>query len=191
MNMVKTESSQKLKTGQKAPDFNLLGIDGKSYSLNDFNSKTLLIIFMCNHCPFVKARIKDIVDLQSHFTKDKLLIVGINSNDPQYEEEGFENMKRFSQEYKMNFPYLFDETQKIAKTYGAVCTPDPYLFDGEKRLVFHGKINDASNPDSTPTRDIMKENIEKVLRDEKIVRDFDPSIGCSIKWKAKTGLSFI
>ncbi len=184
MNMVKTESSQKLKTGQKAPDFNLLGIDGKLYSLNDFNSKTLLIIFMCNHCPFVKARIKDIVDLQSHFTKDKLLIVGINSNDPQYEEEGFENMKKFSQEYKMNFPYLFDETQKIAKTYGAVCTPDPYLFDGEKRLVFHGKINDASNPDSTPTRDIMKENIEKVLRDEKIVRDFDPSIGCSIKWKA-------
>jgi len=184
MNMVKTESSQKLKTGQKAPDFNLSGIDGKLYSLNDFNSKTLLIIFMCNHCPFVKARIKDIVDLQSHFTKDKLLIVGINSNDPQYEEEGFENMKKFSQEYKMNFPYLFDETQKIAKTYGAVCTPDPYLFDGEKRLVFHGKINDASNPDSTPTRDIMKENIEKVLRDEKIVRDFDPSIGCSIKWKA-------
>ena len=184
MNMVKTESSQKLKTGQKAPDFNLLGIDGKLYSLNDFNSKTLLIIFMCNHCPFVKARIKDIVDLQSHFTKDKLLIVGINSNDPQYEEEGFENMKKFSQEYKMNFPYLFDETQKIAKTYGAVCTPDPYLFDGEKRLVFHGKINDASNPDSTPTRDIMKENIEKVLRDEKIVEDFDPSIGCSIKWKA-------
>jgi peroxiredoxin len=184
MNMVKTESSQKLKTGQKAPDFNLIGIDGKLYSLNDFNSKTLLIIFMCNHCPFVKARIKDIVDLQSHFTKDKLLIVGINSNDPQYEEEGFENMKKFSQEYKMNFPYLFDETQKIAKTYGAVCTPDPYLFDGEKRLVFHGKINDASNPDSTPTRDIMKENIEKVLRDEKIVRDFDPSIGCSIKWKA-------
>jgi len=184
MNMVKTQSSQTLKTGQKAPDFNLIGIDGKLYSLNDFNSKTLLIIFMCNHCPFVKARIKDIVDLQSHFTKDKLLIVGINSNDPQYEEEGFENMKKFSQEYKMNFPYLFDETQKIAKTYGAVCTPDPYLFDGEKRLVFHGKINDASNPDSTPTRDIMKENIEKVLRDEKIVRDFDPSIGCSIKWKA-------
>jgi peroxiredoxin len=184
MNMVKTESSQKLKTGQKAPDFNLIGIDGKLYSLNDFNSKTLLIIFMCNHCPFVKARIKDIVDLQSHFTKDKLLIVGINSNDPQYEEEGFENMKKFSQEYKMNFPYLFDETQKIAKTYGAVCTPDPYLFDGEKRLVFHGKINDAINPDSTPTRDIMKENIEKVLRDEKIVREFDPSIGCSIKWKA-------
>ena len=184
MNMVKTESSQKLKTGQKAPDFNLIGIDGKLYSLNDFNSKTLLIIFICNHCPFVKARIKDIIDLQSHFNKDELRIVGINSNDPNYEEEGFENMKKFSKEYKVNFPYLIDETQEIAKTYGAVCTPDPYLFDGEKRLVFHGKINDANNPDSKPTVDIMKENIQKVLRDEKIVKDFDPSIGCSIKWKA-------
>lgn len=183
MNMVKTESSQKLKTGQIAPDFNLIGIDGKLYSLNDFNSKTLLIIFMCNHCPFVKARIKDIIDLQSHFTKDELRIVGINSNDPNYEEEGFENMKKFSREYKVNFPYLIDESQETAKTYGAVCTPDPYLFDEEKRLVFHGKINDANSPDSKPTLDIMKENIQKVLRDEKIVKDFDPSIGCSIKWK--------
>lgn len=184
MNMVKTESSKNLKTGQKAPDFNLIGVDGKLYSLTDFNSKTLLVIFMCNHCPFVKASIKDIIDLQSHFKEDELRIVGINSNDPEYEEEGFENMKKFAHEYKINFPYLIDETQEIAKTYGAVCTPDPYLFDMEKRLVFHGKINDANNPESKPTRDIMKENIQKVLMDEKIVKDFDPSIGCSIKWKS-------
>ena len=183
MNMVKTESSQKLITGQKAPSFNLIGVDGKLYSLNDFNSKTLLIIFICNHCPFVKARIKDIIDLQSSFNKEDLQIVGINSNDPNYEEEGFENMKKFSNEYNLNFPYLIDESQEIAKTYGAVCTPDPYLFDKKKRLVFHGKINDASSPDSKSTRDIMKENIQKVLKDEKILKDFDPSIGCSIKWK--------
>ena len=183
MNMVKTESSQKLITGQKAPGFNLTGVDGKLYSINDFNSKTLLIIFICNHCPFVKARITDIIDLQSSFNKEDLQIVGINSNDPNYEEEGFENMKKFSNEYNLNFPYLIDETQEIAKTYGAVCTPDPYLFDKEKRLVFHGKINDASSPDSKPTRDIMKENIQNVLKDEKILKDFDPSIGCSIKWK--------
>ncbi len=181
--MVKTESSQKLITGQKAPGFNLIGVDGKLYSINHFNSKTLLIIFICNHCPFVKAKIKDIIDLQSSFNKEDLQIVGINSNDPNYEEEGFENMKKFSNEYNLNFPYLIDETQEIAKTYGAVCTPDPYLFDKEKRLVFHGKINDASSPDSQPTRDIMKENIQNVLKDEKILKDFDPSIGCSIKWK--------
>lgn len=183
MNMVKTESSQKLITGQKAPAFHLRSVDGKHYSLNDFNSNTLLIIFICNHCPFVKARIKDIIDLQSSFNKEDLRIVGINSNDPNYEEEGFENMKKFSNEYNLNFPYLIDETQEIAKKYGAVCTPDPYLFDKEKRLVFHGKINDASDPESEPTRDIMKENIQKVLKDEKILKDFDPSIGCSIKWK--------
>src|SRR5215207_4511969 len=182
--MVKTESSQILKTGYKAPDFNLIGVDGKMYSLNDFNSTTLLVIFICNHCPFVKARIKDIINLQNKFNVKELQIVGINSNDPNYEDEGFENMKKFSKEYNLNFPYLIDETQEIAKSYGAVCTPDPFLFDGEKRLVFHGKINDAKTPDSTPTRQIMKENIQKVLRDEKIVKDFDPSIGCSIKWKS-------
>ena len=183
MIMVKTESSQILKIGKKAPDFNLIGVDGKMYSLNNFNSKTLLIIFICNHCPFVKARMNDIINIQNKFNVKELQIVGINSNDPNYEEEGFENMKKFSQEYKVNFPYLIDETQETAKTYGAVCTPDPYLFDEEKRLVFHGKINDANSPDSKPTLDIMKENIQKVLRDEKIVKDFDPSIGCSIKWK--------
>ena len=182
--MVKTESSQRLKTGEKAPDFNLIGIDGKLYSLNDFNSKTLLIIFISNHCPFVKARIRDIIDLQYKFNNDELQIVGINSNDPNYEGEGFDNMKKFSKENNFTFPYLIDETQEIAKTYGAVCTPDPYLFDQEKKLVFHGKINDADNPEKASTRAIMRENIQKLLKDEKIVNDFDPSIGCSIKWKS-------
>lgn len=182
--MVKTESSQRLKTGEKAPDFNLIGIDGKLYSLNDFNSKTLLIIFISNHCPFVKARIRDIIDLQNKFNNDELRIIGINSNDPNYEGEGFDNMKKFSKEYNIPFPYLLDETQEIAKKYGAVCTPDPYLFDKEKKLVFHGKINDGDNPEKVSTRAIMRENIEKLLKDEKILNDFDPSIGCSIKWKS-------
>jgi len=182
--MVKTESSQRLKTGEKAPDFNLIGIDGKLYSLNDFNSKTLLIIFISNHCPFVKARMRDIIDLQYKFNNDELQIVGINSNDPNYEGEGFDNMKKFSNEYNITFPYLIDETQEIAKAYGAVCTPDPYLFDQQKKLVFHGKINDADSPEKTSTKAIMNENIQKILKNEKIVKDFDPSIGCSIKWKS-------
>ena len=172
--MVKTESIQILKTGDRAPDFNLIGVDGKMYSLNDFNSKTLLVIFICNHCPFVKARINDIIDLQ---------IIGINSNDPNYDDEGFENMKKFSKEYNLNFPYLIDETQEIAKSYGAVCTPDPFLFDHERKLVFHGRLNDAMTPESQPSRQIMEENIEKVLNGEHMEKDFDPSLGCSIKWK--------
>lgn len=182
--MVKTESSQILKTGYSAPDFRLIGVDGKMYSLNDFNSKTLLVIFICNHCPFVKARINDIIDIQNKFKVKELQIIGINSNDPNYEEEGFENMKKFSKEYNLNFPYLIDETQEIAKLYGAVCTPDPFLFDQERKLVFHGRINDAMTPESHPSRLIMEENIKKALNGEQIENDFDPSIGCSIKWKS-------
>ena len=181
--MVKTESSQILKIGKKAPDFNLIGVDGKMYSLNNFNSKTLLIIFICNHCPFVKARMNDIINLQNKSNVKELQIVGINSNDPNYDDEGFENMKKFSKEYNLNFPYLIDETQEIAKLYGAVCTPDPFLFNHERQLVFHGRINDAMTPESHPTRQIIEENIQKILKGEKIERDFDPSIGCSIKWK--------
>ncbi len=181
--MVKTESSQILKIGNKAPNFHLIGVDGKIYSLNDFNSKTLLIIFICNHCPFVKARINDIVNLQNKFDVKELQIVGINSNDPNYEDEGFENMKKFNNEYNLNFPYLIDETQEIAKLYGAVCTPDPFLFDHERKLVFHGRINDSMTPESEPTKQIMEENIQRILDGKPIEKNFDPSIGCSIKWK--------
>ena len=181
--MAKTLSSQKLVAGSLAPDFYLKGVDNKMYSLNDFKSKSLLIIFICNHCPYVKARIKDIINLQSKFNKEDLQIVGINSNDPEYEGEGFDNMINFSKEYSLNFPYLLDETQKIAKEYGAVCTPDPFLFNADKKLVFHGKINDALEPNSTPTYNTMEENIKKLLNDQMIEKEFDPSIGCSIKWK--------
>jgi peroxiredoxin len=184
VNMVKTVSSQVLNTGEKSPDFKLKGVDNKIYSLKDFDSsKSLLVVFICNHCPYVKARIGDIVNLQSMFKSSELQVVGINSNDPNYEGEGFDNMIKFAREYKLNFPYLIDDTQLMAKAYGAVCTPDPFLFDQERRLVFHGRINDALEPEMTPKVFVMENNVRKVLRGEKIEKDFDPSIGCSIKWK--------
>ena len=184
VNMVKTVSSQVLNTGEKSPDFKLKGVDNKIYSLKDFDSsKSLLVVFICNHCPYVKARIGDIVNLQSMFKSSELQVVGINSNDPNYEGEGFDNMIKFAREYKLNFPYLIDDTQLMAKAYGAVCTPDPFLFDQERRLVFHGRINDALEPEMTPKIFVMENNVRKVLRGEKIEKDFDPSIGCSIKWK--------
>ena len=180
--MPKTESAQKLNTGDLAPQFSLKGIDEKKYTLNDFKSKALLIVFMCNHCPYVKARIKDIIEIQSKFNEKELCIVGINSNDPNYPDEGFENMKEFSKQYNMNFHYLIDEKQNIAKDYGAVCTPDPFLFNKDRKLVFHGKINDATNPEMSPKINIMEKNVKRILNDEIIEKDFDPSIGCSIKW---------
>src|ERR671917_2335433 len=90
--MVKTPSSQTLKTGQNAPDFKLRGVDDKTYALHDFTSKSLLIVFICNHCPYVKARIGDIINLQSRFNASELQVIGINSNDPNYKDEGFDNM---------------------------------------------------------------------------------------------------
>jgi peroxiredoxin len=181
--MVKTASSpQILKVADKAPDFSLKGVDGRRHSLQDYKSKTTLIIFICNHCPYVKARIGDIIELQSKFKPSELQVIGINSNDPNYKDEGFENMERFAKEYKLNFPYLIDDSQDVARAYGAVCTPDPFLFL-EGRLAFHGKINDALEPDSKPKIPIMENNVRKLLRGERLDKEFDPSIGCSIKWK--------
>ena len=181
--MAKTLSSQVLKTGEKAPVFQLKGVDGKMYSLEDFNSKSVLVVFICNHCPYVKARINDLTDLQNKFTSSELRVVGINSNDPDYEGEGFDNMVKFAQEYNLNFPYLIDDTQRIAKQYGAVCTPDPYLLDQHKKLVFHGRINDAMEPEAIPKVPVMENNIRRILKGEVLDKDFDPSVGCSIKWK--------
>jgi peroxiredoxin len=182
--MVKTASSpQVLKTGSRAPDFTLKGIDGMMHSLGDYKSEATLVVFICNHCPYVKARISDIVALQSRFKPSELQVIGINSNDPNYKDEGFENMIIFANEHKLNFPYLIDESQDVARAYGAVCTPDPFLFDADRRLVFHGRINDALDPEANPTVPVMENNVRKLLRGENIEKDFDPSIGCSIKWK--------
>jgi peroxiredoxin len=181
--MVKTLSSQTLQKNDKAPSFRLMGTDDLYYSLEDFRSKSLLIVFICNHCPYVKARIGDLVTLQSSFPTSELQIVGINSNDPSYQDEGFENMVKFSKQNNLNFPYLIDDTQQIAKSYGAVCTPDPFLFDQDRNLVFHGKINDAMDPEMTPQVHVMENNIKRLLDGQSIEKDFDPSIGCSIKWK--------
>ena len=138
---------------------------------------------MCNHCPYVKAKIDAIKEIHEKF-KDRIALVGINSNDStEYPDDSFENMKIIAQEKEIKFDYLVDGDQEIAKKYGAVCTPDPFLFDSERRLVFHGKIDNAMKPEDTATEKTMISNIQRFLDGEKIEKDFDPSIGCSIKWK--------
>ena len=179
---VTPSDTKRLSADDSAPDFNLPGTDGKSYTLSDFSQyEGVLVIFMCNHCPYVIAKMDEMTKLHAEF-EGKIAIVGINSNDPEYPGEGMENMKTFAKERGMNFPYLLDETQAIAKSYGATCTPDPFLFDKDRKLVFHGKITDAMNPDDTATEYTMQENITKLLKGEEIEKWFDPSLGCSIKW---------
>ena len=167
-----------------APDFELLGIDDKQHSLTSYKDyKGLLVIFICNHCPYVKAKINAIKEIHEKF-KDRIALVGINSNDStEYPDDSFENMKIIAKEKEIKFDYLVDDDQEIAKRYGAVCTPDPFLFDSERKLIFHGRIDNAMKPEDTATEKTMVDNIQKFLNGEKIEKDFDPSIGCSIKWK--------
>ena len=182
--MVLLESQIKLKTGDNAPNFQLLGVDNKKHALNDYNNfQGILIIFMCNHCPYVKSKIETLNELYEKFS-NKIAIIGINSNDSKdYPEDSFENMKKMAKENEFKFDYLLDETQEIAKKYGAICTPDSFLFNSKKQLVFHGKIDNAMKPDDVSTEKTMIQNIQKLLIGEKIEKDFDPSIGCSIKWQ--------
>ncbi len=182
--MVLLESQVKLSKGDKAPDFELMGIDDKKHTLADYkNYEGVLIIFMCNHCPYVKAKIDAIKEIHEKYG-DKVAVVGINSNDPtNYPDDSFENMKKVAKERGLKFDYLVDDTQEVAKKYGATCTPDPFLFDKEGKLVFHGRIDDAMSPEDTPKEKTMIKNIEKLLAGETIEKDFDPSRGCSIKWK--------
>ena len=172
--------------GKKAEDFKLKSINNKEITLNDIKGeKATLIMFICNHCPYVKAIIKELAKDCNELKKDGINSVAIMSNDTKnYPEDSFENMIKFADNNNFGeIKYLFDETQETAKKYGAVCTPDPFLFDSDRKLVFHGRIDDAMNPDAVANEKVMINNIEKFLNGEKIEKDFDPSIGCSIKWK--------
>ena len=184
--MVLLKSEVVLKTGDKAPDFDLLGIDNMKHELLEYKDyKGLLVVFMCNHCPYVQAKINALIEVYNKF-KDKIAIIGINSNDTtNYPDDSFENMKKFAKEKGIKFTYLVDETQQVAKKYGAVCTPDPFLFDQDRKLIFHGRIDDAMKPEDVATEKTMILNIEKFLYGKKIEKDFDPSMGCSIKWKSQ------
>lgn len=183
--MVLLKSEIVLKAGDKAPDFDLLGIDDKKHSLAESAGKPILVVFMCNHCPYVQAKVGALNEVYEKF-KGKISMIGINSNDPtNYPDDSFENMKKFASEKGIGFTYLVDETQEVAKKYGAVCTPDPFLFDKDGRLVFHGRIDNAMKPEDRPTEKTMIVNLEKLLSGKKIEKDFDPSMGCSIKWKSQ------
>ncbi len=183
--MVLLKSLEKLKTGDKAPDFSLKGTDGKTYSLSNFkNAKALLIIFMCNHCPYVKAKQKTIIGLQNKYKSNGLVVVSINSNESEnYPEDNFEGMVETAKEKGYNFVYLHDETQEVAKSYGASCTPDPFLFDSKQKLVYHGRFDNALEPGQQATEFDMDDAISAVLAGKKPKHDFLYSIGCSIKWK--------
>ena len=171
--------------GTLAGNFKLPGVDGEEYSLTSFSEySVLVIIFMCNHCPYVKAVIQRLIDLQKEVSDQGVRLVGINCNDAKkYTDDSFENMKSVSKGWRMNFPYLLDESQEIAKKYEAACTPDIYVYGKERQLLYRGRIDDNwEKVDQVRKRD-LKQAIDCILGSKKVPEEQIPSMGCSIKWK--------
>ncbi len=170
--------------GTAAIDFKLLGVDGKEYSLASFSEKkALVIIFMCNHCPYVKAVLQRLIDLQNE--TEGVQLVGINCNDAEkYPDDSFESMQGIAREKAINFPYLFDETQSVAKKYYSVCTTDLYVYGAERKLLYRGRIDDNwEQPEQVTQRD-LKQAIDCILANQQVPEKQIPSMGCSIKWKS-------
>lgn len=175
----------KLKIGGKAPDFSLPGVDGKVYSLSDFKGKKILVvIFMCNHCPYVQAYIERMKAVQSDFGIKSVQIVGINSNDEiNYPGDSFEKMIEFSKQRKLNFPYLRDEDQTAATAYGAQCTPECFVFDAERKLRYHGRIDDNYRDENAVKTYDLRNSINALIHNQKVPIELTQAIGCSIKWR--------
>ena len=182
--MVLLKSLEKLKTGDKAPEFDLKSTDGRTYNLSNFkNAKALLIVFMCNHCPYVKPKVNELKRIASDYKNKGLVVIGINPNDKDFvPEDDFEHMKKFVKERGINFVYLRDESQQTAKAYGASCTPDPFLFDSKFNLIFHSRLDDTHGQEEA-NRHEMHESIGEYLEKGRISLQEQPSMGCSIKWK--------
>lgn len=183
--MARTPSTM-LPLGTAAPDFRLPDTEGNFVSLEDYKeSPALLVIFMCNHCPFVKHIIDDLVDLIPGYQAKGLAVVAINSNDVEsYPEDRPEKMAELAREKEFTFPYLYDETQEAAKAYHAACTPDFFLFDADHKLVYRGQMDDSRPGNDIPvTGADLRTALDAVLESKDVPAEQKPSIGCNIKWK--------
>ena len=178
-------ATNNLKIGSPAPDFNLPAVDGKTYSLNSFDGKqALIIIFSCNHCPYVQAYEDRIKQIQSDYASKGVAVVAINSNEDEgYPEDSFENMKKRAAEQKFNFLYLRDEDQSVARAYDATHTPEIFLFDKERKLAFQGKIDDNWQEPNRVQNSYLRNALDELLAEKEISVPETFTIGCTIKWK--------
>ncbi|MCG2419397.1 thioredoxin family protein [Aequorivita sp. F47161] len=184
--MARTESKM-LPLGTKAPDFTLIdSVTNKPVSLNHIQGeKGTVIMFVCNHCPYVKHVIDELVRVSNDYRVTGFGFVAISSNDiVKYPKDAPAEMWRTARKHNFSFPYLFDETQKVAKAYDAACTPDLYLFDDELKLVYRGQLDDSRPGNGIPVngRD-LREAIDNILNNNPQRKDQKPSMGCNIKWK--------
>ncbi|MCB0491297.1 MAG: thioredoxin family protein [Cyclobacteriaceae bacterium] len=173
--------------GTRAPEFTLPDtVSGKELSLNDIKGeKGTLVMFICNHCPFVIHVNEQLVQLGNDYQPNGINLIAINSNDVKnYPEDNPEKMTLVAKKLGYPFPYLFDDTQEVAKAYDAACTPDFFLFDAEMRLVYRGQLDGARPGNDVPITGVdLREAMDALLYGEEITQDQKPSMGCSIKWR--------
>lgn len=179
--------SNMIPLGTKAPDFNLIdSVSSKSFDLESIRGeKGTVVMFICNHCPFVKHVNDEIVRICNDYHVTGFGFVAINSNDvDNYPEDAPDKMWEAARKYNYTFPYLFDETQEVAKAYDAACTPDFYLFDSDLKLIYRGQLDNSRPGNSIPVngRD-LREALDNVLNNSPQRKEQKPSIGCNIKWK--------
>jgi peroxiredoxin len=184
--MVRTPSTM-LPLGTSAPDFKLMNVDGREVELADFAGKpALLVMFMCNHCPFVIHVADQLAQLASEYMARGVAVVGINSNDTAaHPADSPERMVAEAEERGYQFPYLFDETQEVAHKYRAACTPDFFLFDQDRKLVYRGQLDDSRPGNGVPvTGKDLRAALDATLAGATPVSEQRASLGCNIKWKA-------
>jgi peroxiredoxin len=185
--MVLTPSTMILELGARAPDFSLPDTDGKIVTLDDFkDARALVVVFMCNHCPYVKHVKKGLAEFARYCGEKNAAVVGINSNDADsYPEDSPEMMAKEHKEHGYGFAYLYDETQEVAKSYRAACTPDFFLFDQERKLVYMGQMDGSRPGNNVPvTGKDIRAALDALLEGRDIPGEQKPSVGCNIKWKA-------
>jgi len=183
--MVLTPSTM-LDLGTKAPDFSLFDAHRRKVSLADFASaKVLVVLFICNHCPYVKHLRRGLAQVAHDYIPRGVAFVAINSNDvDQYPDDSPPNMAAEAEQFGYEFPYLFDETQAVAKAYRAACTPDIYVFDEQRVLVYRGQFDDSRPGKDIPvTGKDLRAAIDALLAGKPVSDDQVPSMGCNIKWK--------
>ncbi len=176
---------KKLEIGQRAPDFILPAADGKDYSLGSFKDKKVVVVmFTCNHCPYVQAYEPRLISLQRDYAERGVQLVAINANDSAgYPEDGYDNMIKRARDRQYNFPYLRDENQRVARSYGAEYTPEVFVLNAKLQVRYVGRVDDNwQHPDKAQSHD-LRDAIEAVLNHRKVENPVTHAIGCTIKWK--------
>lgn len=173
--------------GNYAPDFELPGVDGTVHHLAQYQEKyrAIGVIFMCNHCPYVGLYLERLKQIQADFQNKGFTLIGINANDAaQYPEDSFENMKAFANTHELNFPYLRDPTQDVARSFGASTTPEAFLLDRQAVLCYGGSIDDNAQASALVQVSYLRNAIAQLLTGEEVTQSYTQPVGCSLKWRS-------